>query len=153
MARRNDSSQASQYNCGVLLHNWYEDRFAPKAGALADVYPMPQTTYQDEFLSKTTAIRPMLRTGDLGKEILFGQGKLDEPSIPPVNFSKYEQKKKEWSELRNPEHAGRLLSTKHVVDTEVAQGSAALLVEPKMNKTTNFTRATLYDHQNMGLRQ
>eukprot|EP00455_Lapot_gusevi_P050603 TRINITY_DN7369_c0_g1_i2.p1 TRINITY_DN7369_c0_g1~~TRINITY_DN7369_c0_g1_i2.p1 ORF type:complete len:177 (+),score=23.57 TRINITY_DN7369_c0_g1_i2:78-608(+) len=157
------ASQCGQFNSGVLLHNWYEDRFAPKAGALADVYPMPPTTYQAEYKQKSEPWRAMLRTGDLGKDILFGQGSLEQTNtMPSVTFHKYEKKKQEWTEMRDPETAGQLVSTKKAVDTHVLkelQSSAASSSKRSLDSTgtsfsrnSTFSKSKLRDHEGLGLR-
>mmetsp|Transcript_65994 Transcript_65994/g.76660 ORF Transcript_65994/g.76660 Transcript_65994/m.76660 type:complete len:164 (-) Transcript_65994:185-676(-) len=147
-------SQAARYNSGVLLHNWYEDRFAPKVGVLADTYPMPSTTYQGDFTGRPAPIRPMLRTNDLGKEILFSQGStLESTSTPSVTIARFEKKRQEWSEMRDPEHAGTLVSTKRAVDSHVARD---LRENPPsisaLNRSTNFTKSKLTDHEHLNLR-
>lgn len=147
-------AQAARYSSGVLLHNWYEDRFAPKVGVLADTYPMPPTTYQCDFVTKNTAVRPMLRTNDLGKEILFSQGStLESTSTPSVTISKFEKKKQQWSEMRDPELAGTLVSHKKAVDTHV---SKELREKPPaasaLNRSSVFTKSKLTDHEQLGLR-
>lgn len=151
------SSQAAQYNCGVLLHNWFEDRFAPKAGALADVYPMPPSTYCADFTAKTTPIRPMLRTGDVGKEILFNQGSLEGTAMASVTYSKYDKKKQEWSEMRDPELAGHLVTTKAAVEAQMLKCASSSAASSATNfsasRKSTFTKSRLTDHENMGLRE
>lgn len=153
------SAQCGQYSSGVLLHNWYEDRFAPKAGALADVYPMPNTTYQGDFSAKSEPLRSMLRTGDLGKEILFGQGSLEQThAIPSVTFHKYEKKKQEWSEMRDPEAAGQLVSSQRAVDTQVVKELSASQRSfdgsgSQYSRKSTFSKSNLRDHEGLGLRQ
>jgi hypothetical protein len=150
------SAQCGQYSCGVLLHNWYEDRFAPKAGALADVYPMPKTTYQGAFPAKSEPLRSMLRTGDLGKEILFGQGSLEQTNtMPTVTYHKYEKKKQEWSEMRDPEAAGQLVTSKKAVDAvvkELGASQRSLSGAATFSRSSTFSKSKLRDHESLGLR-
>lgn len=172
-----NAAPMQSYNCGVLLHNWYEDRFAPRAGSLADVYPVPPTTHQEEFHKKSAAIRPMLRTGDLGKDLLFGQGGVNSVAPPLSTTSadygasfkasqastmkqqaeetgsvgKFASMKEEWRRMRDPETAGQLETTKSLMDAEARKRAVAEPIQKNPRKT-GFTASHIREHENLGLR-
>ena len=171
-----NAAPTQSYNCGVLLHNWYEDRFAPRAGSLADVYPVPLTTNQAEFAKKSAALRPMLRTGDLGKDLLFGQGGVESVAPPLTTTSadygatfkasrlgasggatqqaedtgKFASMKEEWRRMRDPETAGQLETTKSLMDAH-AKKQAANSVQTVPRKS-GFSSSYIREHENLGLR-
>ena len=148
------SSHQNGYGNGVLLGNWYEDRFAPKAGDVAVAYPMPNTTVTDDFQHRTTKVRPLMKTADLGKELLLGQGGEPVP-LPPKEIDKFRLKKALWAEERDMEPSAHFVTTKMQADGPVARSvavgeTAQRVIRPLISQ---FSQQQVTDHTHLSLRR
>ena len=147
------SGHANNYGNGCLLGNWYEDRFAPKAGDVADVYPMPKTTQQGDFVSKTVTGRPLIRTADLGREMLFGRGDAEYNKIPPKIVESLQKTQHKWTQERDPEQSSQFVTTKTATDADFLRAvGLSTSQKSSLPRNTQFTGAHIRDTAHLSLR-
>ncbi len=148
------SGHCNNYQNGCLLGNWYEDRFAPKAGDVAVAYPMPKTTYKGDFVSKAVAVRPLIRTSDLGRELLFGGGDAEYNKLPPKQVDALQSTQRKWSQERDPEQSAHYQSTKTATEAELLRAANATGSERSVQpRKTGFTGSMIRDHAHLALRK
>ena len=149
------SGHNNNYQNGCLLGNWYEDRFAPKAGDSAEViYPLPKSTYKGDFNSKAVPIRPLIRTADLGRELLFGKGDSEFNSLPAKQIGSLQNKQRQWNTDRDPEGSSHYKSTKSETESNLLRSlNASGVAQQIQPRKTGFTGSAVNDHSHLSLRK
>ena len=148
------SGHHNNYQNGCLLGNWYEDRFAPKAGDVEVAYPLPKSTYKGDFIKKAVPVRPLIRTADLGRELLFGKGDSEFNSLPAKQIGSLQNKQRQWSTDRDPEQSSHYKTTKAATESQLLRSlgseGASSSIQPRK---TGFTGSAINDHAQLSLRK
>lgn len=171
------SSHKNEYRNGVLVGNWAEDRLPRSTNLIGTVtsesspaatsLPPLSSTYKAQFSDKSKLVptQPMMKAPDLGRGLLFGHNGPSRgnhsasavESVPPKEVARFQEKRAEWRDVKDPDAARSFTTTKTAEmdrvgqlvqrDRDVMSATKATVPIP-----TNFSASFVNDHQVSGLR-
>lgn len=152
------SSHKNEFQKGVLVGNWYEDRIPPPSHEELPFYA--ETTRDVEFGAKCTESRRMERAADLPRELLFGHTSStirDKDAIPakPLPVLKAaDLKRQTWKNDLDPDKETFTTTKKSLVDSvgDHVMRDKQVLHDTCIKTGIAFSSTFVNDHKQMGLR-
>jgi hypothetical protein len=156
------SSHKNEYNNGVLVSNWSEDRFKSTNGVEAKGAMASATSYQSDFAGGSKGRRTMTRAPDLGCDLLFGHSATPAAAaavsaLPPKQVSAIQKKRDEWKRDVDPDAPTMVSTKKGLMDSvgDLVKRDKSVLASASTAKhaaSGKFSHSFVGDHRQTGLR-